>query len=111
MTRNAVAIALTFLAAAAAPAPTAAQDNYHVRNDTGRSLTCGLRRDPRRIVDRFVLVRGTEATRPARGGRGRSLLCDSQALHTQRFRMLPGIRYALVQHEGVVSLRRLGPAQ
>ena len=110
MTHNAVAIALTLLTATTAPAAAPAQDIYYVRNDTGRSLTCGLRRDPRRRVDRFVLVRGTEAARPARGGRGRSLLCDTQSIHTQRFRMLPGIRYALVQHEGVASLRRL-PAQ
>jgi len=108
MIRHAFSIAAMLVAAS--PAPALAQDNYYVRNDAGRSFTCGLRREPSRKIDRFLLLRGTEATRAASGGRWRTLLCDSQARHTQRFRMRPGIRYTLVQHEGVVSLRRVPPA-
>jgi hypothetical protein len=92
---------------AASPAPALAQDNYYVRNDAGRTFTCGLRRDPNRKVDRFVLRRGTEATRTATGGRQRTLLCDTAPV-TQRYRMRPGIRYALVREDdGLVVLRRI----
>jgi hypothetical protein len=105
MIRKAVAVISVCLAAP--PAAASAQDSYHVRNDTGRSLTCGLRRH--RVVDRFVLVRGTEMTRTAIGGNRRTLLCDS-AIVTQRFRIWPGIRYALVSIEGEVMLQPLGRA-
>ena len=107
MIRKAMAIASVLLAA---PAPAFAQDNYYVHNGTGRALTCGLRREPRRVIDRFFLRRGTDTVRTATGGRLRTLACDTRPV-AQNFRMRPGIRYSLVNEEGVVSLRRIDPSE
>jgi len=108
MIRKAMAIASVLLAAA--PAPAFARDNYYVHNGTGRALTCGLRREPRRVIDRFLLLRDTEAVRTAIGGRLRTLACDTRP-RAQNFRMRPGIRYSLVNEAGVVSLRRIDPPE
>jgi hypothetical protein len=107
MIRKAIEIASVLLATA--PAPAFAQDNYYVRNGTGRALTCGLRREPQRRIDRFLLLRDTEAVRTARGGRLRTLACDTRP-RADNFRMRPGIRYSLVDDEGVVRLRRVDPS-
>lgn len=106
MIRKAMAIASVLLAAA--PAGAFAQDNYYVRNGTGRALTCGLRREPQRVIDRFFFPRDAETVRTARGGRLRTLSCDTRPV-AQNFRMRPGIRYSLVDDEGVVRLRRVEP--
>jgi len=97
---------------AMAAAPATAQDQYYVSNGTNRSFSCGLRWEPRRHMDLFVLVRGRDMVRPARGGgTRRSLICDSQPKHLQRFVVRPGIRYQLVQREGVVRIRDLGAVE
>jgi hypothetical protein len=109
MVRTAIVLAL--LLGAALPAPAFAEDIYYVRNDTRLAFTCGLRREPTRKVYRFLLRSGHDHSQAMAGGRERSLLCDSRPLHTQRFRMRSGVRYALVMdHEGVVALRPLAAA-
>ena len=104
-----IGVALAILSSLPAAPPMPAGDSYYVRNDTSRTFTCGLRREPRRIIDRFLLRRGAEFSRVTPGGQGRTLLCDTQPT-TQRFRMSPGIRYALVEREGEVLLRRIAAA-
>lgn len=103
-------IALPLLATAAvAPAQAPDPQNYYVRNETSRSFSCGVRRDPNRRVHRFLLRRGTDYSHADAGGSQRTLLCDTQHT-TQRFRMQAGRRYALVETAGYVTLRRLPPA-
>jgi hypothetical protein len=110
MIRHFLALLCVPLAAGAAPA--AAHDVYSVSNGTNRSFSCGLRWEPRRHTDIFVLVRGRTVARPARGGGDRrTLLCDSQPRRLQRFIVRPGTRYQLVQREGVVWIRDLGPTE
>jgi hypothetical protein len=96
---------LASLLAAAPDAPAPAEDVYYVRNETPRAFTCGLRREPNRKIHRFVLRSGHDHAQALTGGRVRSLLCDSQARVTQRFRMRSGVRYTLVVHDGLVVLR------
>jgi hypothetical protein len=105
---NFIVLASLLAAMPAAPAP--AGDVYYVRNETPRAFTCGLRREPNRKIYRFVLRSGHDHVQALSGGRERSLLCDSQARVTQRFRMRSGIRYALVVDDGLVVLRRLSPS-
>ena len=105
-----VRTALLFLSFAAALSPVSAQppaaDGYYVRNETSRTFSCGMRRDPNRRVHRFLLRRGTDYRYEAVGGAMRTLLCDTQHT-TQRYKMRAGGRYALIEREGYVSLRRI----
>lgn len=94
MIRTAVAIAVA--ATAAVPAAAVAEGEYAVRNATPRAYTCGLRREDRSVIDRFVLKAGEEWRQSAHSGGERVLLCDSWVV-TPRWRMRPGVRYQLVE--------------
>lgn len=85
---------LAALLLAAAP-PAVVLPEYTVRNDTPRAFTCGLRRYGRSVIDRFVLRAGAEWRQADATAKPRILYCDSQIV-TQRYRMQPGVRYALV---------------
>ena len=85
------------LAFAAIPTHSIAQDqgNYTVRNDTRMSLSCGLRRARGSTMERFALAPGAEWRSDEAGGRPRILICDAGEI-IPRFRLMPGIRYAVV---------------
>jgi len=106
MIGKAFAILPLFVLAPAAPAQDAAPGAYYVRNDTSRAFSCGFRREPARRIHRFLLRRGTDYAHEAIGGDRRTLLCDTAAT-TQRYRLKAGTRYALVDEQGEVMLRRL----
>jgi hypothetical protein len=93
-------------------APVLAEGHYVVRNATSRAFTCGVRREGRSVIDRFVIRAGEEWRQTTRGAGRRSLLCDSYKF-TPRFRMWSGIRYDLVgdPHSGRVVLIAAGPAR
>ena len=74
MVRSAVVCASLFLAAA--PLPALAEGHYVVRNDTSRALTCGLRRENRSVIDRFVIRSGQEWRQTSASDGMRVLLCD-----------------------------------
>lgn len=94
MIRSTVAIALSL--SAAWPAPSAAEGLYLVHNATTRTFTCGVRREGRSVIDRFVIRAGEEWRQTTPGSGRRSLLCDSSKI-TPRFRMRSGIHYDLVE--------------
>jgi len=104
---------LTLLGATAAglPAPTAAESRYVVRNDTSRAFTCGLRREGRSVLDRFVIRSGERWEQVSERDGRRSLLCDSQTL-TPQWRVYPGLLYRLVEDSrtGRVVLREGPPS-
>jgi hypothetical protein len=93
MVRSLVFLALV---STAAPAAAWAEGEYAVRNTTARAYTCGLRREDRSIIDRFVLQAGEEWRQTARDEGERVLLCDSWVV-TPRWRMRSGVRYELVE--------------
>lgn len=109
MVRIAILLLPLLAAAAAAPAQPPETGSYYVRNETSRTFSCGMRRDPNRRIHRFLLRRGTDYRHEARGGRMRTLMCDTQRT-TQRYRMHAGGRYALVERHGYVTLRRIPDA-
>lgn len=78
------------------PPPAFAEVHYTVRNDTPRAFTCGLMRENRSVIDRFVLTSGEEWRQTTPGGGTRKLLCDAAAI-TPRWPMQPGVRYRLVE--------------
>ena len=89
-------ILLAAAAAGAVPAVAAADGGYSVRNATARAYTCGLRREDRSVIDRFVLKAGEEWRQGAASGGERELLCDSWVV-TARWRVRSGVRYQLVE--------------
>ena len=97
-------IVAAVLAAVASPA--LAEGRYSVRNETGRTFSCGLRHETRSLIERFVLRNGAEWTNSSAGEGERILLCDSWKF-TQRWRMRPGVPYVLANdpHSGFVVLR------
>ena len=68
------AIACVSLLVAAAPLPALAEGHYSVRNDTSRTFTCGLRRERRTVIDRFVIRSGEEWGQTSDGNGTRILL-------------------------------------
>ena len=91
-----LAIASASLVLAVAPLPALAEGHYFVRNDTSRAFTCGLRRENRSVIDRFVIRSGEEWRQTSAGNGRRVLLCDSHKI-TPRYPMQAGILYALVE--------------
>jgi hypothetical protein len=85
------------LALAAIPTVSIAQEqgNYSVRNDTRMTLSCGLRRARGSAMERFALAPGAQWQSDEAGGRPRILICDAGEI-IPRFRLLPGVRYAVV---------------
>jgi len=110
MVRSAVVCASLFLAAA--PLPALAEGHYVVRNDTSRAFTCGLRRENRSVIDRFVIRSGGEWQQTSAGDGMRVLLCDSYKI-TPRYPMRSGISYSLVEdaRTGRIVLRSVGPVE
>jgi hypothetical protein len=108
MTRKAILLASLVLAAA--PAPVLAAGNYYVRNDTGRVLTCGLRREHGTIIDRFVLRAGAEWSQATEGDGTRVLLCDIGDI-LPHYRLRSGVRYAVAEVRGRFALGVIGPAR
>jgi hypothetical protein len=78
------------------PSPAFAEVHYSVRNDTPRAFTCGLMREDRSVIDRFVIASGEEWRQTTPGGGTRELLCDAATI-TPRWRMQPGVRYRLTE--------------
>jgi hypothetical protein len=98
------------LAFAALPAPALAAGNYHVRNDTPRTLACGLRRERSEIIDNFELRPGAGWSQATPRAGNRTLICYvGQVL--PHFRLHSGLRYALVDQGGRLALRIAGPAR
>lgn len=84
---------------------------YMVSNATARTFTCGVRREGRSVIDRFVIRSGEEWRQATHGSGRRSLLCDSSKI-TPRFRMWPGVRYRLVEDRmGRVIVVAAGPVR
>jgi hypothetical protein len=110
MLRKAMIAAL--LMAGAWPAALFAEGHYLVRNATSRTFTCGVRRESRSVIDRFVIRAGQEWRQTTPSAGRRSLFCDSYKF-TPRFRMWSGIRYELVEdpHSGRIVLIAAGPAR
>jgi hypothetical protein len=106
MVRKAILILPLLATAGAAPAQAPAENDYYVRNETSRTFSCGMRREPRRLVHRFLLRRGSDYRHETADGEARTLLCDTRH-PTQRFRMQAGVRYALTERAGYVTLRRI----
>ena len=102
MTRKAILIAS--LAIAAMPAPALAAGDYSVRNETRHGLSCGLRREGRSAMDRFVLPPGGEWRQATEGEGVRTLICPEGRIQPP-LRMRSGVRYALVRlRSGVLAL-------
>jgi hypothetical protein len=106
MVRKTILIVPLLATAASLSAQAPAESSYYVRNETSRTFSCGMRREPQRRVHRFLLRRGSDYHHQGSDGEMRTLLCDTRH-PTQRFRMRPGTRYALVERAGYVTLRRL----
>jgi hypothetical protein len=104
-------IAAAALVVIAAP-PALAEGRYSVRNEAGRTFSCGLRHETRSVIERFVLRDGAEWTNASPGEGERVLLCDSWKF-TQRWRMRPGVPYVLANdpHSGFVVLRAAAAAR
>ena len=104
-------ILVVALTAVAAPTAAAAEGQYTVRNETPRAYTCGLRREDRSVIDRFVLKAGDEWRQSAASNGERVLLCDSWVV-TPRWRMRSGVDYRLVEEPrtGRVVLMAVGSA-
>ena len=94
MIRTAIVIAVA--ATAAVPVAVLAEGEYAVRNATARTYTCGLRREDRSVIDRFVLKAGEEWRQNVPSSGERVLLCDSWVV-TPRWRVRSGVRYQLVE--------------
>src|SRR5829696_8292940 len=84
---------------AVSPAPALAEGNYSVRNGTSRAFSCGLRYERRSVVERFLLRSGTEWRRASQEEGPRVLMCDSYKF-TQRWQVVPGVSYLLVEGRG-----------
>src|SRR5262245_30328322 len=106
------AIVCASLSLAVAPLPALAEGQYLVRNDTSRAFTCGLRRENRSVIDRFVIRAGGEWRQTSTSNGMRVLLCDSYKI-TQRYPMRSGISYSLIEDErtGRIVLRSVGPLE
>ena len=104
-----LAIAASAAAVLLAPAPAWAQGDFHVRNDTRRTLSCGLRREHGSMVELFVLRAGGGWTQPAASGAARLLICDVNRLPL-RARLRPGVDYVLAEDSatGRVTVRIAG---
>ena len=96
------------LAAAAKPLPALAEGHYFVRNDKSRTFTCGLRRERRKVIDRFVIRSGDEWGQTSAGNGTRVLLCDAYKI-TPRYPMRSGISCSLDEDErtGRIVLRQV----
>ena len=96
MVRTSIFTAAAVALAAPAAVAVAGEGEYSVRNETSRAYTCGLRREDRSVIDRFVIKSGEEFRRSARGDGYRVLLCDSWVV-TPRWRMRAGVSYQLIE--------------
>lgn len=105
MNRKAIAIASLVVAV---PAPALAAGSYHVRNDTGRTLSCGLRRAHGESMDRFVLRAGAGWSQTSEDEGARTLYCDF-GRSVPGFRLRSGVHYTLVQERGRFALRVAPP--
>ena len=94
-----------------APVPAAAEEAYSVRNLAGRAFSCGLLRERRSVIDRFLLLSGAEWRQVVPRAGERVLLCDSHQL-TPRYPMRSGVAYALIvdPRTGRIVLRPLRAA-
>ena len=84
------------MVATGVPAAAGAEGEYVVRNATPRAYTCGLRREDRSVIDRFLLKPGEEWRDSVQSQGERVLLCDTWVV-TPRWRMRSGVRYELVE--------------
>jgi len=89
-----VLIAAVVLAGAAMPTPAIAGGTYYVRNDTQRSLTCGIRRPRSEVTVQVALRPGGEWSEATERDDSRTLICYAGARRAT-FRMASGQRYAL----------------
>ena len=73
-------------------------------NETNLGMTCALRREGSAVLDRFALPAGGEWSQSAERDGPRILRCAGGRIEP-RFRMRPGVRYALVQlRTGMLAL-------
>lgn len=105
------AVPLASLLLVALPGVALAEDDYRLRNQTSRTFTCGLQRERKTIIDRFLLRAGEEYRLAADRPGTRTLRCDTHAI-TPRWPMRSGAAYALVEdsRSGRIVLRELPPA-
>jgi len=87
---------LASVAAAATPAAALAEGTYSIRNETGRAVTCALRRERSQALDRFALRNGAEWSQTVAGDGPRALACDAGA-DRARFQLRAGLRYVLAE--------------
>ena len=94
--------------AAFAPAAAAAEGRYSVRNEVGRTFTCGLKRENRSVIDRFLLRPGDEWRQTSPDDGTRILLCDAYMI-TPQYPMREGVAYRLIEDErtGLIVLQPL----
>jgi hypothetical protein len=87
-------IAAVVLTGAAAPASAFAGGTYYVRNETQRSLTCGVRRPRSEVMVQVALRPGGEWSQSTDRNDTRTLICYNGSRRST-FRMESGQRYAL----------------
>lgn len=91
-----LSIVLAAVAAAATPAAALAEGSYSIRNETGRAVTCALRRERSQALDRFALRNGAEWSQTVAGDGPRALACDAGGVRA-RFQLRAGLRYVLAE--------------
>ncbi|HTU10192.1 MAG TPA: hypothetical protein VMG08_04765 [Allosphingosinicella sp.] len=101
-------IAAVVLAGTAMPAPALANGTYHVRNETQRPLTCGIRRPRSEVTIPVTLRPGGDWSQATARDETRTLICYN-GHRRQTFRLQSGQRYALSEDgNGVLWLRAAG---
>ena len=105
---NRKAFLLAALVLAAMPAPAYAAGSYYVRNDSGRTVACSLRRPHSEIQDQFQLRAGADWSQATESDGNRTLICFVGAM-LPRYRLRSGVRYALVDQRGRIAVRVIGP--
>jgi hypothetical protein len=100
-------IAAAVLAGATAPAAALA-GTYHVRNDTPRAQSCGIRRPSTQVMVRVVIPRGGEWRQTYARDEGRILVCYT-GTNRNTFLLEAGQHYSLREdRDGILRLRTLG---
>ncbi len=89
-----IMLALTATVSTAAPALAFAPGSFHVRNETGESLSCGIRHAGSNSVAPIVLRANGEWSATSRTDRPSMLICSGPSRNLY-FRLQSGQRYAL----------------
>ena len=96
MNRIMAATALLAAITAAAPAWAFAEGSFSVRNDTGESQNCSIRRAGSNYAEPIILRAAGEWSGTSRSDRPSVLICRGPA-RDMTFRMQSGRRYALTK--------------